>query len=189
MALTNTPSYGLVAKSLHWLIFFLLAVQYAIGSIMPHIGRKTLDEGWVAWHFSVGAAILFFIIIRLMWRLLHPVPQLSTLTPFERVVSGLIHWALYLLVLIMTLLGWAATNALGWDVKLFGLVTLPAVTPKGSSWGNQCANIHDLLVYVLLGFICLHVGAAAYHYFIKRDGVAARMVPGRLVRGRVDETA
>jgi cytochrome b561 len=184
MASTDAPGYGLVAKILHWLILLLLAVQYAIGSIMPHIGRKTLDEGWVSWHFSVGAAILFFIVIRLIWRLLHSVPPLPTLTPLERVVSGFTHWALYLLVLVMTLLGWAATNARGWDVKLFGLVTLPSVAPKGSPWGNQCADIHDLLVYVLLGFIILHVGAAAYHYFVKRDGVAARMVPGVIsIRG------
>jgi cytochrome b561 len=78
MANTETPGYGAVAKILHWAIFFLLAAQYAIGSIMPHIGRKTVDEGWVAWHFSVGAAILFFIVIRLLWRLWKPVPLLPT---------------------------------------------------------------------------------------------------------------
>src|SRR6185295_13554210 len=43
MAQTDT-GYGTVAKLLHWLIFVLVAVQYAIGSIMPHIGRKTLNE-------------------------------------------------------------------------------------------------------------------------------------------------
>src|SRR5580704_11791693 len=134
MALTQAPGYGIVAKVLHWLIFMLLAVQYAIGSIMPHIGRKTLDEGWVSWHFSVGAAILFFIVIRLVWRLLHPVPLIPTMAPWERAVSGFTHWALYLLVLAMTLLGWAATNSRGWDVRLFGIVTLPQLAPKGSAW-------------------------------------------------------
>jgi cytochrome b561 len=161
---------------LHWLIFLLLAVQYAIGSIMPHIGRKTLNEGWVSWHFSVGAAILFFIIIRLVWRLLHPVPQSATFSPVERVISGLTHWALYLLVLVMTLLGWAATNSRGWDVNLFGLVTLPKISPTGSEWGHECGDIHNVLVYVLLGFILLHVAAAAWHYFFKRDQTVARML-------------
>jgi cytochrome b561 len=178
MALKDATGYGAVAKILHWLIFALLAMQYAIGSIMPHIGRKTLDEGWVAWHFSVGAAILFFIVIRLVWRLLHPVPHLPTLTPLERIASGITHWALYLLVLAMTLLGWAATNARGWDVKLFGLVTLPSVAPKGAHWGHECGDIHNILVYVLLGFIVLHVLAALYHQFVKHDAVAGRMVPG-----------
>ena len=49
-------SYGQTAKLFHWLIFLLLAAQYAVGSIMPHIGRKTLNEGWVNWHLSLGAA-------------------------------------------------------------------------------------------------------------------------------------
>ena len=178
MSFARAPSYGAVAKILHWLIFALLAVQYAIGSIMPHIGRRTQDEGWVSWHFSVGAAILFFIVLRLAWRLTHPVPQLATLAPWERVLSGLVHWALYLLVLTMTLLGWAATNARGWDVRLFGVVTLPAIAPNGSRWGHEAGDIHNILVYVLLGFIALHVAAALYHYFVKHDGVVARMLPG-----------
>jgi cytochrome b561 len=178
VALTKAPGYGVIAKILHWLIFALLAVQYAIGSIMPHIGRHTIDEGWVSWHFSVGAAILFFIVLRLAWRLVHPVPQLPTLTTFERLVSGATHWALYLLVLAMTLLGWAATNSRGWDVRLFGLVTLPSIAPKGSHWGHECGDIHNVLVYVLLGFIVLHVAAALYHYFVKHDEMVGRMVPG-----------
>ena len=176
MAATSGPGYGITAKVLHWLIFALLAVQYAIGSIMPHIGRRTLDEGWVAWHFIVGAAILFFIVIRLVWRLLHPVPALPTLTKRERVLSGITHWGLYALVLVMTLLGWAATNARGWEVPFFGIINLPHIAPNGSSWGHEAGDIHDVLVYVLLGLIALHVAGALYHYYVKRDGVVARML-------------
>ncbi len=172
---TQTQGYGMVAKALHWVIFALLVAQYAIGSIMPHIGRHTEDTGWVSWHFSVGAAILFFIVIRLVWRLFNPVPLLPTMTRFERIASGITHWALYLLVLVMTLLGWAATNSRGWDVKLFGIITLPAVAPKGADWGHEAGDIHNVLVYVLLAFIVLHVAAAGYHAFVKRDGVAKRM--------------
>jgi cytochrome b561 len=176
MASPATAGYGTVAKVLHWLIFGLLVAQYAIGSIMPHIGRKTVDEGWVSWHFSVGAAILFFIVIRLIWKLLHPVPQAATLTPLEQKLSALTHWALYLLVLVMTLLGWAATNSRGWDVVLFGVVTLPQVAAKGAAWGHECGDIHNVLVYVLLGFIVLHVAGALYHRFVKHDQIVARML-------------
>ncbi len=176
MALRDARGYGVVAKILHWLIFLLLAVQYAIGSIMPHIGRNTRDEGWVSWHFSVGAVILAVIVIRLIWRLAHPVPLLPTMTPGERIVSGITHWALYGLVLIMTLLGWAAANARGWEVPLFGVFNLPHIAPNGSSWGHEAGDIHDVLVYVLLAFIVLHVAGALYHYFVKRDGVVARML-------------
>src|SRR6478736_7580133 len=98
MTRSDIQGYGIVAKILHWLIFLLLAAQYAIGSIMPHIGRKTVNEGWVSWHFSVGAAILFFIVLRLVWRLLHPVPLIPTMSRNERLLSGATHWILYALV-------------------------------------------------------------------------------------------
>jgi cytochrome b561 len=170
-------TYGVTAKIFHWLIFLLLAAQYAVGSIMPHIGRKTLNEGWVNWHLSIGAVILLVIVLRLAWRLLAPVALPSTLAPWEYYLSRFTHMMLYLLVLAMTVLGWVAANARGWDVKLLGVVTLPALAPNGSRWGHEAGDIHNILVYVLLGFIVLHVMGALYHYFIRRDQVLQRMLP------------
>lgn len=178
-AMAARESYGAMAKILHWLIFLLLAAQYAVGSIMPHIGRGTQNEGWVNWHLSIGAAILFVILLRLIWRLLFPVALLPGMTRWESMLAHATHLILYALVLIMTLLGWAAANARGWDVKLFGAVTLPALAPNGSSWGHEAGDIHNILVYVLLGFIVLHVAGALYHHFILRDRVLQRMLSDR----------
>ena len=172
----TSERYGVTAKAFHWLIFVLLAAQYFIGSVMPHIGRKTLDEGWVHWHLVVGAVIFFVIVLRFAWRLIHPVAPLVALSKWELVLSRITHLMLYLLVFVMTVLGWAASNARGWDVKLFDLVTLPALAEKGSHWGHKAGDIHNILVYVLLGFIALHVAGALYHALIKRDRVLQRML-------------
>jgi cytochrome b561 len=40
-------------------------------------------------------------------------------------------------------------------------------------------DIHNLAVYVLLGFILLHVAGALYHPIWKRDGVLQRMTSGQ----------
>jgi cytochrome b561 len=178
MASGIAARYGLTARLFHWLIFLLLAAQYAVGSIMPHIGRKTLNEGWVAWHLYIGAAIFAVIVLRLLWRLSHPVAPYAQLAGWELQLSRFTHAMLYILVLAMTLLGWAAANARGWEVKLLGVVPLPALAPNGSAWGHEAGDIHNILVYVLLGFIALHVAGALYHQFIKRDGVLRRMLPG-----------
>ena len=170
-------TYGVTAKVFHWLIFLLLSAQYAVGSIMPHIGRKTLDEGYVDWHLSIGAAILFVIALRLIWRLLFPVALPAGMPAWEVLTARITHLMLYALVLTMTLTGWAAANYRGWDVKLFGVITLPALAPKGSPWAHQAGGIHNILVYVLLGFIALHVAGALYHYFIRRDRILQRMLP------------
>ena len=174
---TLDREYDATAKAFHWLIVLLLAAQYTVGSIMPHIGRDTPNEGWVNWHLSLGAIILFVIVLRLGWRLIRPVPLLLSMTAWERRLAHVTHVALYLLVFVMTILGWAAANYRGWDVELFGAVTLPALAPKGTAWAHQAGDIHNLLVYVLLGFIVLHVAGALVHQFVHRDHVLSRMLP------------
>jgi cytochrome b561 len=169
-------TYGPTAKFFHWLIFLLLAAQYAIGSIMPHIGRNTLDEGWVHWHLLVGAVIMLVIVARFVGRLFRPVALAEGLTGWELVLSRITHLSLYALVFVMTVLGWAAANYRGWDITLFGVVPLPKLAAKGTDWAHEAGDIHNILVYVLLGFIALHVAGAIYHYFIKRDQVVQRML-------------
>ena len=174
---TQTKGYGFVSKTLHWLIFFLLAAQVAVGWLMPHIGRHTVDEGLVAWHFSIGAAILFFIVVRIVWRIAFPVPELPGIPVWQRHLARVMYLILYLLVLVICLLGWASTSARGWDVKLFGAVTLPPLAEKGARWGFEAGDIHSFLINVLLGFVALHVLAALYHHFIRKDDVLRRMLP------------
>ena len=169
-------NYSPVAKLFHWLIFALLAAQYAVGSFMPHIGRKTLNEGLVSWHFSIGAAILAVIVLRFVWRLLYPVALLTSLPRWELILSRLTHLTLYALIFVMTMLGWIAANAHGYDVRLLGMITLPQLAPHGAEWGHEAGDIHNILVYVLLGFVALHVAGALYHYLIKRDSVLQRML-------------
>ena len=175
--ITTAPGYGFWHKTFHWIIFGLIAAQYVVGSVMPHIGGKTLDEGWVAWHISLGAAILFFIVLRLIWRIMRPVSLLE-MPGWQARLASFTHTGLYGLVLVMTVLGWAATGFRGWTVWLFGILPLPAIAPKGAEWAHTAGDIHDYLVYVLGAVILLHIGAALYHHFVVRDRVLQRMLPG-----------
>src|SRR5262249_36845742 len=163
--------------SFHWILFGLIAAQYVVGSAMPHIGRDTTDEGLVAWHMSIGAAIMFVVFLRLAWRIGHPVPLPSELPAWEVRVAHVTHLLLYVLIIVMVLLGWAATGYRGWTVYLFGILPLPALAAKGDAWAHTAGDIHDVLVYVLAAFIILHMAAALYHYFVRRDRVLQRMLP------------
>ena len=175
----SETGYGAVAKALHWLIFLLLAAQYAVGSIMPHIGGRTPNTSWVSWHLSIGAAIMFFIVLRLIWRIVRPVELLPAMPAWQRHLATATHLSLYLLVIVMTVLGWAAANFRGWTVTLFGVIPLPAIAPKGARWAHTAGDVHDVLVYVLLGVIALHVAAVVYHQFVRRDGTLSRMLPAK----------
>jgi cytochrome b561 len=171
-----TRDYDPLTKLLHWFVFAVVAAQYGVGEFMPHIGRNARDEGLIAWHFGLGTVVLVAIVAALIWRVVHPVPQTDEISLWQKRLATLVHWILYLLILTMCILGWAATNYRGWDVKLFGLVPLPALAAKGDGWAHTAGDIHTLLVNVLLGLVAVHVLAALYHHFIARDRVLKRML-------------
>jgi cytochrome b561 len=168
-------SYGLFGKVLHWFAFALLAVQLGIGWIMPHIGRDTPNEGWVAWHLLIGIALLFLFVARYLWRLTHPVTFPASLSIWQNRLAHATHLSLYALVVVNTLLGWSAAGFRGWPVSLLGIFPLPALAEKGTSWAHTAGDIHIALVYVLLGLVGIHAVAALYHHFILRDGILQRM--------------
>ncbi len=107
--MTNTKDqtqYSGVAKSLHWLILVLLIVQFAIAWTMPQIGRGSLPIGLIGWHLSVGLAIFAGMIVRLAWRLTHPVPSApSDLSPGLAALSRRTHYLLYIVLIVLPLLG------------------------------------------------------------------------------------
>jgi len=168
--------YDPVTKFLHWLVFLLVAAQYAVGELMPHIGRNSADEGLVAWHISLGAAVMVTVVIALIWRILHPVAQAADIPRWQQRLAAIVHGSLYPLILVMTVLGWAATNFRGWPVKLFGAIPLPALAAKGDGWAHTAGDIHTALVNVLLALVGLHAGAALYHHFVARDRILVRML-------------
>jgi len=171
----SASGYTTTQVLLHWIIFGLIASQYAVGSIMPHIGRNTPNEGWVNWHLSLGAATLFFIFVRLMVRIAHPVALRETGPKWQRHLASATHISVYVLILAMCVLGWAAASFRGWTVYLFGVIPLPGLAAKGTPWAHTAGDVHDVLLYVLLLPIALHIFAALYHQFILRDRLLERM--------------
>ena len=177
-AIYAARDYGSLAVLLHWVIVALLAAQYAVGWLMPHIGRDTPNEGLVSWHLSIGVAILAVMVFRLAWQVTHPVALLPATAQWQNQLAQATHVVIYLLVIINPMLGWAAADYRGWDVVLFGFITLPVLAAKGTPWAHTAGDVHIFLIYALLGVLALHVLAALYHHFVQHDRVLRRMLPG-----------
>ena len=174
----DSASYGGMARLLHWIVAGLVLLQTLIGWIMPDIDQNTPQEGFVALHLSVGVVLLVVVIIRVVWRATHPVLGARSLKPWEYWLASTVHGLIYALLVIIPLLGWAAAGYYGYTVRLFGLLKLPALADGTMDWAHAAGDIHAVLVNVLLAAIALHVAAALYHYFVRRDQVLQRMLPG-----------
>ncbi|KJC57642.1 cytochrome B561 [Bradyrhizobium sp. LTSPM299] len=169
--------YGATAKLLHWVIVALLAVQYPIGWLMPDIHPGQAPGAAMTFHISFGIVILVLIVVRLIWRLTHPVASESSLPPWQRLSSEAVHWMLYVLVLATTVSGWVFASFRGWAVSFFYMMPLPMLASDNAAAGKAIDGLHQAAEWSLLVLICLHVAVALAHLFIYRDHVMQRMLP------------
>ena len=171
--------YGATAKWLHWLITALLVVQFVVGPLMPNVPRYSAPGELMNFHMSIGAVVLALIVLRLAWRLGHPVAADPGLKAWQRIASQATHWLLYALVLASTFTGWSYASMRGWTITLFGTVPLPAIFVQGSPLGRTIGRLHETLVWVLAAVVVLHVLAALIHMVVYRDRIMQRMLPAR----------
>ncbi|MBI4725183.1 MAG: cytochrome b, partial [Rhodomicrobium sp.] len=173
-----------MAQSLHWLIALLIFVQFSLAWVMGGLTGIRKFEAFNL-HKSIGITLLALMILRAFWRLLHPVPALPASTPkMERIAAHLTHLGLYLVIILVTLTGWAMISAAKYPSVLFQSMPFPLL-PWLSDMAPadkeaylllfRCAHI--FLGTILLVLIAIHVAAALRHALVLRDGILARMLP------------
>jgi cytochrome b561 len=177
-SIDDGQGYDVIHRALHWILVVLVTGQFIAGLTMPDVDTIHTVEGAWLWHLALGPTIVFFAVLQLAWRIARPVPLPADLPPWQIRVARATHDTLGLLLIVIPILGWAAASSKGLDPKLFGFITLPPIAPKKSPLGDMAGAIHIVLVYVLLALILLHVAAALYHYFVRRDRVMQRIVSG-----------
>lgn len=179
-----TQGYDPVARAFHWLTVALVAAQIVIALLLPAALPASAKGTIAAWHVSVGPTILFVMLLRLAWRLTHtPPPAPVDLTPGLRLLARATHWAFYVVLIVMPVVGWVAVNAYGGTPRLFGLIPLPVLVSPNKPFAETVGAVHATLALLLVGLIVLHVSGALYHAVVKRDGVMGRMLPGHASRG------
>lgn len=184
--MAKQPHYGTTAKALHWLVMALLIVQYPLGKFMPDIHRGMKPGDAMTFHISFGIVILALMVLRLFWRITHPVAPAGSLPAWQRLISEAVHWLLYALVLATTMTGWIFASERGWSISLFFAVPLPMLPTEGSLLANSLGKWHGTMEWALLLVIGAHVAAAMAHTFIFRDRIMQRMLPEKPMTVRTE---
>ena len=94
----------------------------------------------------------------------------------QRLAANLMHWALYLLLIVQAFVGWIATSAYRAPINVFWLFELPPIWPVDQPFSEQLFRVHRLFGIALALLICVHVAAALYHHFVRKDDVLTRML-------------
>jgi cytochrome b561 len=174
----TTRSWGTLSKAFHWIIVLLIVNQWLIGNRADALPNGLEKLQALAWHKSFGMTILMLAVLRLAWRLMNPVPDLSAETkPWERVLAKLSHVLLYALIFAIPLTGWMMSSARNFPVSWFKLFQFPDLVAPAEATFRQMQHLHHLLFNVLVGVALLHIAGALKHHFIDKNDVLKRMLP------------
>ncbi|MBX2805289.1 MAG: cytochrome b [Hyphomicrobiales bacterium] len=167
-----------MSKLLHWLVAICVLIMIPAGFTMNLVGPGDLQNGLYTVHRSLGVLVLILMIVRLLNRLIAGAPPPEpTLTVMQRVVSHIVHMALYVLLIAQSLIGWVGTSAFGAAISFFGLFTVPDLVDKDQPLSGFLFAAHFWIGLAITALVLMHIGAALYHGIIRRDGVLQRMLP------------
>jgi cytochrome b561/polyisoprenoid-binding protein YceI len=167
--------YSSVAILLHWAIALALGFQLALGFSMPKDER-----GFALFqlHKSVGITILLLTLARVAWRLAHRPPP-AVEGGFQGFLAKAVHTLLYVFMIAMPLTGWAvvSTSRIEIPTVFWGVIPWPHL-PLPGSLNEAFEETHELLAWIGIALIALHVAGALRHQFLLKDGLLRRMGPG-----------
>jgi cytochrome b561 len=181
MIRNTSSSWGSVSRWFHGILGVTIIGMLAYGWWMNHIPARADRLFYRSVHADIGYVVLLLMVVRLIWRSINPEPALSSDTPrWQRIAARVSHWTLYAVTIVVAMLGWAHSGAHTPDyASWFGLFRVPQITSPDKAAANAYEDRHILFAYVLLALIVIHVAAAAWHHFVKRDRVAARIFDGK----------
>ena len=67
----------------------------------------------------------------------------------------------------------------------FGLFDWPSLVPRDAALGRAAGAVHLWLAWAFCAALALHISAALWHAFVRRDDVLARMWPARAAAKRL----
>jgi cytochrome b561 len=191
--------YHPVHVTLHWLIALGIFINLYLGIfVFTQRGRGVFQFQNI--HMVVGITILVLLLVRLVMRF--TIKRPADATAGHRlldIVAKVVHYGLYLSVLAVTILGLVfalQTNRLqsaftgsrpefngarqGFNGPPPGFTppapgTFPNGRGGGFGFGSPLLIIHRLVAYLVALLLGIHILAALYHQFIRKDNLLARM--------------
>jgi cytochrome b561 len=176
--MTPPPRYVSSARWLHWLTAVLVFVVIVIGVWIVYF--EPTDEPFkfrlYNIHESLGVIVFVLAVTRLLTRWRNPPPPLPADTPaVVRLGAHATHVALYVLLLLMPVIGFLATNAWGFPLTVFDVLPLPAPIGKDEDLAKVLSLLHWCGAIAIGLLIAGHLMGVVYHTFIRRDGLLKRM--------------
>lgn len=175
--------YSNAAVAFHWIVGLLVLFQIWLGLSFAEMERGAARTEIFTWHKTIGAAILLLALARLINRFRSPPPPFPPELPhWEHVAAVWNHRLLYFLLIVMPIGGFVAVSGHteGPTTTLLGGIQIPVIPGVSEDLGEMAGEAHELLAWLLIAALAIHIAAALKQQFFDRPGrMAGRMPPFR----------
>ncbi|WP_297835721.1 cytochrome b [Pseudomonas sp.] len=174
-----TPRYSAKARWFHWVMAGLIVLAYILILSRSQFAKGSDPRIFVIQtHFWVGILVFVMAFFRIAERRRHTPPGITP--PLEgalHMMATLSHYALYAFLFAQPLLG-LFTVLLGSGKVPIPLTSLAIPSPfdVSKTTAESLQYLHVLLGTIFYYVIGLHVVAAVWHHFVRRDDTVKRMV-------------
>lgn len=175
MGRPENGTYTWVNLTLHWLTLPLLVSLLGIGWYMVDLPLGLDRFELINLHKSIGILLLCLTLVRITYRSLQTRPVQSNSSPSDT-LAKVAHTLLYLCLLGLPITGWLMSNTAGFEVELFGQISLPTLMDEDEAFSAQLSLIHELQVWLLCVILFGHIFAAIWHHWVLGDETLTKMI-------------
>lgn len=169
---SNLSKWSVTSRLFHWVSAVLLLVTWIMILLYDNLDSNL----YIGLHKAFGVSLLFWMIARVINRLFTKAPAPLAMPKWQLIISQLSHFALYAILIAMPLAGVLMSVYGGRPIDIFGLFQIPVFVTPDRGLARFYNDVHtDIIWPMIIAFTVLHVGAALYHQFVKKDNVMARI--------------
>lgn len=171
-------TYGTTSRLLHWITVVLVLAMVCAGLTMTRVDDRSIQDPLFILHKSTGPILFVIVLFRIVWRLIYPSPPLpESVPPVQRFAARATHVGLYVFLIVMAVSGYVRVTTGGFPIDLLDALGVPPLLPRNEAVAETAERIHAAAKWGLIVLIAMHVGAAAFHGLVLKDGVFSRMWP------------
>ena len=164
--------WSVSSRIFHWISAVLLLITW----IMMLLNNNLDSNIYIGLHKAFGVSLLFWMIARVINRVFTKAPPPISMPKWQLLSSHLSHFGLYALLIAMPTVGLLMTVYGGRPVDIFGLFQIPVFVTPDRTLARFYNNLHtDVIWQAIIAFTAVHISAALYHQFVKKDNLIARM--------------
>ncbi|WP_339045909.1 cytochrome b [Candidatus Mesenet endosymbiont of Agriotes lineatus] len=174
----KNEKYHLILRVVHWLMAVIILTMLISGFYMKSLPvDNPIKFSIYGIHKATGVSVFILVILRIILRLfLHVPPLPQNFSQVTVLITKTVHFALYVLMILIPSSGYIMSSASGRGIKYFFNFNVPLVIAENKMIAELSSQLHFISACLLIGFIALHLLGTIKHLIIDKQNILRRIV-------------